>query len=89
MIRSIPDVLADNAFNKHLDSLQKAPDVPQNMVDATIHVHDTMESALVIAKSLFGGNAFTGADVIAIYDRIQAEWLRLNAGDTAREKETT
>ena len=51
--------------------------VPAEIAEAAIHVNDTMELAVASAMQVFGSKVkFTGADVIAIYDRMQSEWRR-------------
>ena len=62
-------------FDRRLDI--RKDHVPAEIAAAAVHVNDTMELAVASAMQVFGSKVkFTGADVIAIYDRMQSEWRR-------------
>lgn len=67
-----------DAFDRRLDA--RKGHIPAVMVDAAVHVNDTLELAFSSAQQVFG-NRFSAADVLGIYDRIQSEWLRRLGGE--------
>ncbi len=67
-----------NAFDQKLDIMRRGAGSDSvdhhHVFDAAVYVHDTMELALAAAKTFAKSPKIE--DVIAIYDRIEAERLR-------------
>jgi hypothetical protein len=57
-------------FDKRLESLH-GYGLPYKIKDALVHVHDTLDSANIIAVSIFKDKA-TPEIALSIYDRIQS-----------------
>jgi hypothetical protein len=64
-------------FDKKIDFICKyGQRVPYGTVDAFIHVNDTLETVILIAKNIFGSRPST-EQIFEIYDRVEEERLRL------------
>jgi hypothetical protein len=73
-------------------SICEGSQVPEHMKDAMIYVHDTLDSADVIAQSIFGAGEFSDEDaavddatVLAVYDRLVGEHRR-RVADSEEER---
>jgi hypothetical protein len=74
-----------DGFDKQLPSLH-GTNVPSQIVAAAVYVRDTMNLAKLAAESVFKDKA-TPELALAIYDRIDAERLRLvTEQETEHEK---
>jgi len=64
-------------FEQRLKILDSSTDKPAHIKDSLVFVHDTLETSMLICKSVFGEEMSDPEVVLAVYDLVSARHSQL------------
>lgn len=70
----VPSGRGAETFDAWVQKMKNSPSVPKRVQYAAIHTHDDMLTARAIAKTFAEGKEPTFEQVIAVYDRMIAQY---------------